>query len=131
MAVVKPRQNPKVSRALPVPRDEPEKFYMRLMQIRVPYTSYENLLTVDGLQHANFTEAARSYGLVHDEREYTTAMLDMVTYTFNNSARIRYFVGLLLDKAPGPSMWSNPQILGVLTSYYIARCGDGALTARK
>ncbi|XP_071718873.1 uncharacterized protein [Rutidosis leptorrhynchoides] len=73
-----------------------ERYYLRLLlnKVKGPQT-YEEIRTVDGTLHPTFKDACFAYGLINDDREWTTAITEARLWA--SGAQLRdLFVTILL-----------------------------------
>lgn len=86
-----------ISRLQQARPSEGERFYLRTLLQHKTARSFNELLTVDGIQHSSFQEAARALGLFTDDNEASLA-LDEAVHSLKTPRQIRIlFVHLLVN----------------------------------
>ncbi|XP_053152157.1 uncharacterized protein LOC128344988 [Hemicordylus capensis] len=65
-----------------------ERYCLRLLLLHVPgATSYGNLRSVDGTEHPTFQEAAKTRGLINDEKVWESTLKDAAQYNMPQQIR--------------------------------------------
>ena len=92
-----------VGRVQPVHISTTERYYLRLLlyHVRGPI-SYEDVRTVNGVQHDSFEAAAEAMGLKHTNTHFLDALRDAVHDETNVMLLRKFFVTLLIMLRPTP-----------------------------
>ena len=83
-----------VARMYWIPFEFQDLFFCRLLLAKRPARSYEELRTVSGTLYSSYEEAARAWGLLDDENEYTQCMRESVCILSAKALR-KLFVTLI------------------------------------
>jgi hypothetical protein len=92
-----------VTRLAPIKQSEGEVFYLRALLNFRPARSFRDLLTVNGVRHPSFQDAAAAHGLFADENEVQYTFRDAIQALSTPSQLRLLFVHLLIhDLCPFP-----------------------------
>ncbi|XP_071740919.1 uncharacterized protein [Rutidosis leptorrhynchoides] len=84
-----------------------ERYYLRLLlnKVKGPQT-YEEIRTVDGTLHPTFKDACFAYGLINDDREWTTAITEARLWASGTQLRDLFVTILLFCNVTKPlTLW--------------------------
>ena len=97
-----------VTRIHSIPPRIGELFYVRVLLLHRPASSFEDLRTIHGRVYATYQEAATALGLFEDESEAVRAMREAVA-AYSRPGQLRFlFAHLLLDlPTPAITLWET------------------------
>ncbi|XP_057747816.1 uncharacterized protein LOC130967010 [Arachis stenosperma] len=91
-----------------------ELFYMRmLLNVQRGCTSFRSIRTVNGVTYDTFQEACSAMGFLIDDKEYVSAIKEVVELASAAQLR-RLFVMLLLSGSMGRPLWDELQMFCLL-----------------
>ncbi|KAG8235454.1 hypothetical protein J437_LFUL011365 [Ladona fulva] len=83
-----------------------EVYYLRMLLLKFPAYTYEELRTVDGHCHNTFQEAAKAHGLLENDSEYREALEEANIYKTGSGLR-QLFSCLVICGAPAGILWDE------------------------
>ncbi|XP_046405004.1 uncharacterized protein LOC124170300 [Ischnura elegans] len=83
-----------------------ELFFLRMLLVKFPGRSYEDLRTVDGVIHATFQEAAMARGLLDEQSEFDHALQEASAFKTGRGLR-QLFFAVIMFGAPAAILWDK------------------------
>ena len=101
---VYPRTKPVVARLQYMSPDQGDIWFLCLLVLHEPATSWTRIRTVNGLLQETIEHAARAMGLVHGVEEYTICLQEAIGFSTAKELR-QLFTSLILHGAPATALW--------------------------
>ncbi|CAM9911239.1 unnamed protein product [Ectocarpus sp. 13 AM-2016] len=84
--------------------DQGDIWFLRLLLLNRPASSFRQLRCIDGIEHETYEHCARELALVHDTNEYAICMQEAAQFSTARELR-RVFTTLILHGASAPQLW--------------------------
>ncbi|CAN0261560.1 unnamed protein product [Ectocarpus sp. 12 AP-2014] len=97
-----------VSRIQYMSPDQGDIWFLRLLLLNRPASSFRQLRCIDGIEHEIYEQCARELALVHDTNEYAICMQEAAQFATARELR-RVFPTLILHGASAPQLWEQFQ----------------------